>query len=206
MERGEEFPDVEPATLEEAKVVIDMLSRRLREVIRERDEAWRMDLSIPILFNKPTIERFIDERTHDGRPFGLFMVDLNKFKTVNDTFGHKEGDGVLVRFSELMVEVFKRSTDTVVLGRVGGDEFMVIVDMATGGRRTSDVFAQMDNVYDLLREVEMEFLMGEPRLAALGVRFAIGSTLFDPSRPLGGRILYEQADEAMYEDKSPGDR
>ena len=55
---------------------------------------------------------------------GIIYLDLNKFKYVNDTYGHEIGDKILCIFSEALVEIFGQSG---YVGRIGGDEFMVIL-------------------------------------------------------------------------------
>lgn len=55
---------------------------------------------------------------------GVVYLDLNKFKYVNDTYGHDVGDKVLCMFSEALIEVFGKLG---YVGRIGGDEFMVIL-------------------------------------------------------------------------------
>jgi len=60
---------------------------------------------------------------HDGMPFSIILLDVDRFKSVNDTYGHQVGDRVLVEIARCILEV-KRITDTV--GRWGGEEFLLI--------------------------------------------------------------------------------
>ena len=55
---------------------------------------------------------------------GVVYLDLNKFKYINDTYGHDVGDRILCMFCEVLVEVFDKLG---YVGRIGGDEFMVIL-------------------------------------------------------------------------------
>ncbi len=59
-----------------------------------------------------------------GLSASTLLFDLNKFKLINDTFGHAEGDRALVIFANTMREVFRESD---VFGRIGGDEFAVLM-------------------------------------------------------------------------------
>lgn len=59
-----------------------------------------------------------------GRPFSVMLMDMDGFKTVNDTFGHQQGDAVLVQFSQIVAKE-KRELDA--LGRMGGDEFCLVL-------------------------------------------------------------------------------
>ena len=61
-------------------------------------------------------------------PMSVILFDLNKFKLINDEYGHHEGDFVLNRFAEVMQHVFRQSD---VIGRLGGDEFgILLTDLA----------------------------------------------------------------------------
>ncbi|MDO8604866.1 MAG: GGDEF domain-containing protein [bacterium] len=55
----------------------------------------------------------------------FLFIDIDKFKSINDTLGHKTGDKVLVFIANLLKEVFHRDTD--VVARIGGDEFGVLI-------------------------------------------------------------------------------
>jgi diguanylate cyclase (GGDEF)-like protein len=77
------------------------------------------------LANRRTVEERIDWRISDQQVFCVVMLDLDGFKRINDTYGHATGDNLLQQFSkELRSNI--RSTD--IVGRWGGDEFVVILD------------------------------------------------------------------------------
>ncbi|MGC2854672.1 GGDEF domain-containing protein [Novispirillum sp. DQ9] len=59
-----------------------------------------------------------------GHPLSVLLLDLDRFKAVNDTHGHGAGDGVLVHFVQLMNQMLRASD---VLGRTGGEEFAVLL-------------------------------------------------------------------------------
>ena len=68
-------------------------------------------------------QRAIQHAKRSRTQFAVLMVDLNKFKAINDTYGHAAGDKVLVTIAQRMVSLV-RSTDTV--ARLGGDEFVLM--------------------------------------------------------------------------------
>lgn len=70
------------------------------------------------------IRQSVDEMAQFGRSFGVLLIDLDKFKLMNDTFGHKGGDAVLEHVARTLSTSF-RAGDTV--GRWGGDEFLAIL-------------------------------------------------------------------------------
>lgn len=58
------------------------------------------------------------------RPAALIFLDLNKFKAINDQYGHAEGDKVLIAFADIVKQCFRESD---IFGRIGGDEFAVLL-------------------------------------------------------------------------------
>lgn len=77
------------------------------------------------LYSRDMIMRTINSFCENKTPFGLLSFDLNKFKSVNDTFGHHAGDQLLIH----LAEKFKKTLSKFgMVGRIGGDEFLWITD------------------------------------------------------------------------------
>jgi len=96
------------------------------------------------LHNRASIFEVAERALRSGRT-GLLFIDLDRFKPVNDRFGHELGDHLLVVVSDAMREVV-RETDTI--GRIGGDEFLVVCPQVGGpdalleiGQRVIDAVA-----------------------------------------------------------------
>ncbi|TGT91925.1 EAL domain-containing protein [Mesorhizobium sp. M8A.F.Ca.ET.161.01.1.1] len=70
------------------------------------------------------LERAVVSLKQDGRRFGVVLIDLDNFKTVNDTLGHAAGDALLIEVTARLKELV-RKTD--VVARLGGDEFAILV-------------------------------------------------------------------------------
>ncbi|MCW3020163.1 MAG: putative signaling protein [Solirubrobacterales bacterium] len=118
---------------------------------------------------------------------GVIYVDLDRFKSVNDTFGHPAGDEVLVQVAERL-KAAMRSSD--VLGRLGGDEFLVVL-RGVRGRAVAMEAAQ--RIGQALRGT-CELAAGSVELcASVGVAVAVAS--------VNAEQLIEQADTAMYRSK-----
>ena len=113
-----------------------------------------------------------------GNSFGLINLDLNGLKAVNDAYGHDEGDKLLVKASDLLKSIF-RKTDVY---RAGGDEFMVILPNVP-----EEVFYRK---VEALKEV-ME--------KDDGVSFAMGAIFSDGTE--NTHDVFVRSDELMYEDK-----
>lgn len=75
------------------------------------------------LFLDTSLAGEYERSRRSGRPFSIVIIDMDKFKSVNDTYGHVVGDKVLVHLVEVL-NANKRKTD--ILGRWGGEEFLVI--------------------------------------------------------------------------------
>ncbi|TFH05706.1 MAG: GGDEF domain-containing protein, partial [Spirochaetales bacterium] len=124
--------------------------------------------------------------------FALLYLDLDDFKPVNDTYGHKVGDEVLVEVA-YRLSASVRSSDTV--GRIGVDEFVIILrEVTTGG-----IEAIAEKVLDAICE---PILIGK-REFELGA--SIGISVF-PDHGADYDALLVAADRAMYEVKQTGKR
>ncbi|MBQ9519257.1 MAG: GGDEF domain-containing protein, partial [Firmicutes bacterium] len=80
------------------------------------------------LFNRGEIQRRIESILDRGKmPFTLIMLDIDNFKRINDTYGHKEGDNVIVGLSSLLKDGAKTLEPRGSAGRWGGEEFMLLL-------------------------------------------------------------------------------
>lgn len=84
------------------------------------------------LSNRRNVEERIESRIAKGDPFCVAILDLDKFKQVNDTHGHLAGDSLLKQFAKEL-RSSSRSVDTV--GRWGGDEFILVLECDLAGAR-----------------------------------------------------------------------
>jgi diguanylate cyclase (GGDEF)-like protein len=107
-----------------------MVAKRTEDLRSANDQLSHMATHEPLtgLLNRRAItDRLTAELQPGGRPnrqFGVVLVDLNKFKPVNDTLGHNAGDQVL---REMAGRIQGCLRDSDVLGRWGGDEFLVLM-------------------------------------------------------------------------------
>ena len=123
-------------------------------------------------------------------PLAVALMDLNRFKLVNDTLGHDVGDQLLAAISERLSEVTARYP-VPVLARMGGDEFAVILsDPAQIGALSADI-------HDA---VTRPFMIGGRQLR---VGVAVGWSVY-PATARDGAALLRQADTAMYHAKRTG--
>ncbi|QGT77762.1 EAL domain-containing protein [Guyparkeria halophila] len=138
------------------------------------------------------LEQLIDVARREHDHVAVLMVDLDRFKDVNDSLGHAVGDQLLVKVSERLRDRFAEA-DTI--ARLGGDEFALAV---TGIDSAAEVGELADQVINAL---------GEPWELAKGqqvrVLASVGISLFpdNAASPLG---LIQQADTALYRAKDEG--
>lgn len=144
----------------------------------------RRDVLTNVL-NRRGIEEVVQRALGEtGETVAVLFVDLDKFKLINDTWGHALGDQVLQTVAERISELL-RPTDF--LGRLGGDEFLaVLVGLATN----DDVVAVMRRIERELPTLAVRFREPVAISATVGAAYARSNDDFD--------ALIHRADEAMY--------
>jgi diguanylate cyclase (GGDEF)-like protein len=144
------------------------------------------------------VDRITQSLAHAKRsqtPTGLIFLDIDRFKTINDTLGHAAGDSVLLEVADRLVGV-ARPMDTV--SRLGGDEFVVLLPALQSPLDPVAVGARIAKAL----EVPIELHRG-----AVSVTASIGISVADHTLPepeLKPELLLAQADKAMYYAKSLG--
>jgi len=134
-----------------------------------------------------------DEKHHETHSV-LFYLDLNRFKSINDTLGHNAGDEVLLAVSMRLKKIFD---EAVQLGRLGGDEFVVLCPHIDGSKEgakgKADALAQK-----ISHAFAKPFIIQE---SALHITISIGIVLIEP-----GDVDFEEimrhADLSMYKAKT----
>jgi diguanylate cyclase (GGDEF)-like protein len=125
--------------------------------------------------------------TREQRPFAILFLDLDGFKTVNDSLGHDVGD-LLIR--DVATRLGATTSPGELLARLGGDEFVVVVDEADADPRADGLRAALRDPFDV----------GGMRLP-LSVSVGIARCEADHERP---QDLLRDADTAMYAAKAAG--
>lgn len=137
------------------------------------------------------IEHALERLNRSPRQHVLYFVDVDNFKTINDTYGHDRGDKVLVQLAERLT-AFARRDDTV--ARLGGDEFVILCEGVSNLARVRDI--------------------GDRFVAALAEPYRDGTTVIAVSASVGAAMtddptsspsdLLSRADGAMYLAKTGG--
>lgn len=143
------------------------------------------------LYNREIISKLEHNRRHNGKELVVYLIDVNKFKYINDTYGHDKGDQVLKEVVKVILTSVRR-TDYVV--RFGGDEFVIIA-----------FFDDAINAPVIPKKIK-DNLEKHNKLRKLKLSVSIGYEALKPDKN-GKYNIYkalEKADQKMYEEKRRG--
>ncbi len=141
------------------------------------------------------VDRFQLSMQHAKRSrkqFAVLMIDLNKFKAINDTYGHAAGDTVLITVAQRLVSAV-RASDTV--ARLGGDEFALIIESVS---ERDQIATLGQKLVDLLTE---EVTLDSGDVVSVGA--SIGIALY-PQDGTSIDEVFRKADLALYSAKESG--
>jgi diguanylate cyclase (GGDEF)-like protein/PAS domain S-box-containing protein len=144
-----------------------------------------------LLFQQRLQDALESYQKKQSEPFAVLFLDLDRFKTINDSLGHLFGDKVLSAIAKRLEQCIRRD-DTI--ARLGGDEFAVLVQPITSSADTIHVARRM------LQAMEHPFLIDGHEIFTTG---SIGIALGD-SNYLSTEEILRDADTAMYRAKAAG--
>lgn len=170
-------------------MLIRALQKRILELEKENERLSKLATtdSLTGLSNRECIK---EKRMHTLKDLSIILIDLDKFKPINDTYGHAVGDELLVWFGELLRKHIRPRADTIV--RWGGDEFIIILHGA-GKKKAEEIAANI--MHDLTQnyfDTDDTSLLVE---ASFGVASSNGDIFTD------FESLLKEADKEMYKHK-----
>ncbi len=137
------------------------------------------------------LERAVEAARREGHELAVLLMDLDRFKDVNDALGHSAGDTLLQLVAARLQDCVRRSDS---VARLGGDEFVLVVDgaagLATGDQVARHVLEAFAQPFDLNGR-------------SLHVRLSVGVALF-PAHGESPELLLKNAELAMYRAKEGG--
>ena len=142
------------------------------------------------LYNKSTTQTIITEEIRKGAGI-LLLLDIDNFKSINDMYGHDAGDRILKCFSGLLTDTFRQCD---VVGRVGGDEFMIYI------KDTTDISVGEDRARAILEQLKAGIDYNKKRLF---ITASIGIVGIDEKID-SFSVAYKRADSALYRVKHNG--
>ncbi|KAB1439705.1 GGDEF domain-containing protein [Candidatus Galacturonibacter soehngenii] len=128
------------------------------------------------------LEDYIKDTSKEKKQFLLFMIDVNDFKKINDTFGHLEGDKILCDVAYLLKQEIGTSG---IVARYGGDEFVILI----ADKNSIDATPIKEQLQDTIKE----FFSNR-------ISLSIGYASF-PMNGTDSQVLFQLADEEMYKEK-----
>jgi diguanylate cyclase (GGDEF)-like protein len=142
------------------------------------------------------LKHALSSSARNGRQGALLFIDLDNFKTLNDTLGHSIGDLLLQQIAQRL-ETCVRAGDTV--SRFGGDEFVVLLENLSDNAVESA--AQTETVgMKILATLNTPYRLAEHEYRSTS---SIGATLFNGHQH-AAEVILVQADQAMYQAKNGG--
>lgn len=177
----------------------DRILLRALRYARERHRMWSTLRRLSVidelsgLYNRRGFFAVVEDQFREAmaKPHGevlLFFFDLDKFKQVNDTYGHDRGDDALRSFSDILKSTFAREDS---VARVGGDEFVAFIGNLAG-RDPDDVIANFESG---LHRFNSENKLPFPILSSYGYRLVSADENVTLDEALG------DADSRLYEQK-----
>ena len=180
---------IPPTGVEELRFVTRTYNQILEEnrAAREKLSHEASHDALTGLFNRGAYDLMME--SVDTQHMALILIDVDYFKTVNDTYGHAVGDRVLKKVADLLKTSF-RSVD--VLCRIGGDEFAVIMTRANSSM-SQLVLNKMNRVNEILQH---------PKDDLPPVSLSVGIAFSDREDPQGD--IFSDADSTLYDVKKAG--
>ncbi|CAM2153754.1 Sensor domain-containing diguanylate cyclase [Pararobbsia alpina] len=175
----------------EIKSQIDVLHHKQIELSHLASHDVLTDLPNRMLFMEQ-LDTAIRHASLSGEHLAVLFVDLDRFKQINDRFGHSAGDNVLIAVAHRLREVL---APTDLVARLGGDEFIVLVKGERADRATADIAAEV------LRTLNEDLLINDQQVT---VGASVGVSRF-PSDSTSAEELLLHADAAMYAAKLSGE-
>lgn len=134
-------------------------------------------------------EKALQMSARNGLPASLIAIDLDKFKQINDQFGHTEGDKALIAFTDILKNTFRESD---LYARMGGDEFSVLLTNTTEEQALDSMMRLRNQVNDFNEKSGFQYQL----------EFSAGICPVDFSHKPDLNNLLEKSDQLMYKNKS----
>ena len=188
--QDEAMPSVRRHWNREADLLNRAVMRTVREMKRQNRDLNDFALKDPLtgLLNRRALDEILEKMEGDNRPFALLLIDIDRFKSVNDRHGHSAGDAVLRGVARTLEETVGNRD---LCGRYGGEEFMVLLPGYN-----------LPETYEMAERLRLAVAAHENELR-IPVTLSIGGAV-SPLQSTRIDDLFELADRALYRAKESG--
>ena len=183
------IPAINDASVSKIYLLFEDVTLQMNEKMRDAEFARKDYLTQ--LWNRRYTEELVEAAIkQDG--CGIFvLIDVDRFKTINDTYGHLTGDSILINVATNMKD---KLTERDVLGRLGGDEFVLYMPCS------GDEEATREHIMEVVNSTRFHYVEDD---VDMQVHCSAGAVFFN-NKELTFDDLYVAADKAMYEAKEAG--
>ncbi|ANI28758.1 hypothetical protein PL78_02745 [Yersinia entomophaga] len=167
-----------------------LLESEKQNLIGELEKASFID-PLTNIYNRRKLFNLCEAMPAASYPMAFALIDIDNFKSLNDTYGHDVGDKVLIEFSKLLISHF-RSTD--IFSRYGGEEFAIVLSNCT----PEDAIRIMNNLRLKVKQLTLKLEDGTTVMFRISCGIAMLNNYSEMKRAI------KQADEALYYCKGNG--
>jgi two-component system cell cycle response regulator len=139
------------------------------------------------------LDSLLQQSAEQQKSVVLLVIDIDKFKTINDTYGHDEGDKIL---ADVAARLTQGVRDSDLIARLGGEEFVVVMPDA----RTGVGLQVAERLRNFMESYPFLLLSGQEVLVTVSVGLACSNAV----KGIGRASLLKAADEALYKAKRSG--
>lgn len=194
---------MKPLNYRELFDTLNLMIELLRN--EQKDEAYKRDLEFASnhdlltgLANRKLfftqLRQLVAQSHKEQKSVAILSMDLNKFKPINDTYGHDAGDLILKKVAEFLQDSLQKLD---IVSRFGGDEFVVAVGFLKEKNHILNFLERLERSFSR----SIRYVDDEKVEHSLEVGFSAGITFTSPSARISFDTLLRQADKAMYRAK-----
>ncbi len=144
------------------------------------------------IYNRGHGESLIEQSLHNKVKGMMCIIDCDKFKSINDTYGHSVGDDVIIAIAHTLQNICRKND---IIMRLGGDEFAMYFPGVTEKKNANEIF---ERIFKRTEKLNIKAL-GDRRIT-----LSLGACFYDGIADISYDSLYCKADEAMYKSKKQG--
>ncbi|MBF0264913.1 MAG: GGDEF domain-containing protein [Gammaproteobacteria bacterium] len=181
------------------------LQKTIRELEESKAELKLLASTDPMtgLYNrryfKDVSEHIFNISKRENKSLSVLMLDIDKFKRINDTFGHQKGDEVIMLLASILQKHARKSD---IISRFGGEEFLILLpETAIDGANTI-----AEKIRTNIRTLDIEVEVEKDKIEVISITFTVsaGVSTINFNQDLNIEAAINRADKALYQAKESG--